>query len=73
MYSVKSVSPFDAKWEQRDQEIYDLVGISGGAGMGKGVRDHLWVVDTIEEAISLKEKLETISGVTATFREHTTY
>jgi hypothetical protein len=78
-FEVRSNSPMDDDWLARDDAIIAAAGRKSsfsGSGVGEAEcigRDHGWYVATFEEAVALKQRLETVPFVTATFREQTTY
>lgn len=74
MFVVTSTSPLDESWEERDMLIRSKVGkksTSSGASStaGRGVRNHFWEVATFDEAMTIREVLDSIPDVTATIRE----
>lgn len=80
MFIVCCTSPLDDLWEERDVIIHKTAGrksctsAAGYNGENKErVREHKWLVDNFKEAIKLKDKLNRIDQVTATFREHNSY
>jgi hypothetical protein len=75
MFEVRTNSPMDDEWQERDAKIKEAAGrisdFSGG-GVGDGAcmgRDHGYVVETFAEAQALKKRLETVPLVNVTIRE----
>lgn len=71
MFLVKSYSPLDDRWEERDQEIFTVAGrrpLYSMASSG-GEREHGWQCVTFDEAHKLRRTLETIDGVSAALSE----
>jgi hypothetical protein len=63
MFVVRSYSPFDMKWKERDKEIIAAVGRPtnfSGAGVA---RIHHWITETSLEADDIKRRLETVPDV----------
>ena len=77
MFEVRTKSPMDDRWLERDDEIISAAGSFGsstfsGAGVGSnecGGRDHGWEVSDFASAQELKRQLDEVEGVTATIRE----
>ena len=74
MFEVRTKSPFDDDWEERDEQIYIAAAVDGKftshySGAGFGGRDHGWYVSTFEEAMDMKKRLNAVQGVVATVRE----
>jgi hypothetical protein len=63
MFLVRSYSPFDMRWKERDKEIIAAVGKPtnfSGAGVA---RIHHWITETHTEAEELRRKLEEVPDV----------
>jgi hypothetical protein len=63
MFVVRSYSPFDRKWKERDKEIIAAAGRPtnfSGAGVA---RIHHWITETAREADDIKRRLETVPDV----------
>jgi hypothetical protein len=63
MFLVRSYSPFDMKWKERDKEIIAAVGKPtnfSGAGVA---RLHHWITETYPEAEEIRSKLEAVADV----------
>ncbi len=69
MFEVRTKSPFDDRWQERDREIRAAANRPGDSGAGFGMRDHLFQCDTFEDATLLKGKLMQIPEVNVTIRE----
>lgn len=75
MFEVRSNSPMDDRWLERDDEIKAAAGRHSnfsGAGVGcnsDAGRDHGWHVASLEEATAMRQRLQEVEGVTATIRE----
>jgi hypothetical protein len=76
MFEVRSNSPMDDEWQERDKTIMDAATGFRHAHSGAGVghlsghgRDHGWYVDTFDDAQTLKARLEEVPEVVATIRE----
>jgi hypothetical protein len=66
MFLVRSYSPFDIRWKERDKEIIAAVGKStnfSGAGMA---RIHHWITETYSEAEDFRQRLEAVPDVSVT-------
>jgi hypothetical protein len=79
MFEIRSNSPMDDDWLEREDAIEAAAGRTSdfaGAGVGPNScsgRDHGWEVETFEEAHAMKARLEAVPLVTATVREKTTH
>ena len=62
MFLVRSYSPFDMKWKERDKEIIAAVGPTNFSGAGVA-RIHHWITKTYREAEELRHKLEAVPDV----------
>ena len=78
MFDVRTTSPLDDHWEQRDELLYTL---AGGKSDWSGtemthdrtqVRVHGWRVSTFQEAINLRKKFAKVKTVHATVNESCT-
>lgn len=75
MFEVRTSSPMDDRWRERDAEIEAAAGrVSDFAGAGVGSnrdagRDHGWTVPDLAAAIAMRLRLSAVEGVTATVRE----
>jgi hypothetical protein len=65
MFVVRSYSPFDMKWKERDKEIIATVGPTNFSGAGVA-RIHHWLAKTYGEAEELRRKLEAVPDVSVT-------
>ena len=75
MFEVRTKSPMDDRWGERDEEIYaaagrhsNFSGAGAGCNIGAG-RDHGFEVATFAEAQAMKAALEQVEGVIVTIRE----
>ncbi len=78
-FEVRSFSPVDENWEERDEIIYKAAGrksdTSGSGcphGQEIGERDHLWKVKEWKDAQDLLQRLKLVEGVRACLKEATT-
>ena len=76
MFQVRTTSPLDEDWELLDDLLYKAAGRksdqSGAGKTEKGkYREHVWLVCDFKDAQALKLILETLDGVSASIREHT--
>lgn len=75
MFEVRTNSPLDDRWKERDAEIKAAAGrLSDFSGAGVGSnrssgRDHGWNVPDLAEAVAMRLRLSAVEGVTATVRE----
>lgn len=76
MFEVRSTSPIDGEWEVRDARIRKAAGrpsdFSGTSHVQRGIpgiREHVWYVSILADAVMMKERLNLIEQVSATVRE----
>lgn len=70
MFLVRSVSPLDELWEERDELISAAAGRrSDHSSAGASCRDHSWNVEQFDEALAMRKRLARVEAVTATLRE----
>ena len=69
MFEVRTQSPMDEHWEERDRALYLIAGESDFSGASNETRDHGWVVSTFASAVFLRTAMGAVKGVTATIRE----
>lgn len=70
MFEVHAISPLDANWMAREDEMILAVGRqSDRSGSGTAARYYLWYVRDFGEAQFYKRKLSAITGVNVTIRE----
>ena len=63
----------DTDWEVIDARVRSIAGKrSDWSGTDGKWREHGWFVKVFEQAVSLKDRLNGIDGVTATVRERVT-
>ncbi len=78
MFEVRTKSPMDEGWQDREAIIFEAAGCESdfsGAGIGPlhcHGRDHGWNVKTFEEARAMKLRLDALPDVNATIRERST-
>jgi len=65
MFLVRSYSPFDMKWKERDKDIIAAVGPTNFSGAGVA-RIHHWITETFAEAEDLRRRLEAVPEVSVT-------
>ncbi len=72
-FQVRVRFPADCNFRKRDFQLFDLAGRkSDFCGSNFIMRDHGWVVNSLTEAIALKEKIGTSGEFSATIREDAT-
>lgn len=75
MFSVRTTSPMDDRWLERDHEIIDAAGRSSdssSAGFSSGGEDgvrHEWLVTDFSDATVMKLRLDVVEGVRVSIRE----
>lgn len=78
MFDVRTLSPIDERWEERDAELILAVGCRSDARGtttskdGQHLREHVWYVATLRGALRYKKYLERVDKVLVTIKEHTT-
>jgi hypothetical protein len=63
MFLVRSYSPFDMKWKERDKEIIAAVGKPANFSGAGVARIHHWITETYLEADEVRRKLEAVPDV----------
>ena len=70
MFEVRTTSPLDTDWLERDDKITVAAGRrSDFSGAGRNQREQGWHVKSFKEAQAMKKRLEAVPEVSVTIRE----
>jgi len=70
MFAVIAKSPLDRDWEYRDSLIYKAAGRRSDLSVAsKEGREHTWYVHSADDAVAMKDRLNKVDDVDATWRE----
>ncbi len=73
MFQVRTESPVDENWEQRNLDLIQKAGKRSDLwGTTNKMVEHIWLVWDFDEALQLKGCLELVDGVEVFVQEHST-
>lgn len=73
MFQVRTRSPVDEHWQERNVELMKRAGIRSNVwGTDQRYVEHVWVVEEFDTALRMKWRLELVPKTNVTVREHTT-